>query len=68
MLNTLDYQCKNPTLSQVFTLVHHTHLSWNRIEISLMVMCEKLIDLGFTINDGEVVVIDPQTEWSDRHV
>ena len=51
-----------------FSLVHHIDLSWNEIENSLCLMYEKLIQLGFVNNDGQIEIIEPETEKSLRHV
>ena len=52
----------------LFYLVHHIDLSWNQIEDSLNLMYEKLIKLGFVYYDGQIEVIEPETEKSLRHV
>ena len=48
-------------------MVQHIDLSWNTIELSLVLMYEKLIELGFVYIDGEIQVIDPETEGSLYH-
>lgn len=43
-------------------MVHHCDLSWNQIEGSLLLMHEKLVRLGFTYYDGEIVVVELEEE------
>lgn len=50
-----------------FSMVHHIHLSWNALEPSLVLMHEKLSDLGWVYYSGEVHIIEPRTERSDFH-
>lgn len=43
------------TLSYLYNLlVRHINLSWNTLEPSLLLMYEKLIDLGWAYYDGEI--------------
>lgn len=49
-------------------LVQHIDLSWNHIEPSLVLMYQKLIELGFVYYNGEVQVLESETEGSDYHV
>jgi len=51
----------------VHELVHLIDLSWNTIEPSLILMYEKLVRLGFVYVNGEVFVIDLETEQSEYH-
>jgi hypothetical protein len=37
-------------------------LSWNMIEPSLVLMCEKLIDLGWVYYNGSIKIIEPEVE------
>jgi hypothetical protein len=45
-------------------MVQHIDLSWNTIEPSLVWMYEKLVDLGFVYYDGEIRIVEPETEES----
>lgn len=49
-------------------MVHHIDLSWNTIEPSLVLMYEKLIDLGWVYYNGEIHIVEPETEESQHHV
>ncbi len=49
-------------------MVQHIDLSWNHIEPSLVLMYQKLVELGFVYYNGEVQVLEPETEGSDYHV
>lgn len=49
-------------------MVRHIDLSWNTLEPSLVLMHEKLIDLGWVYYNGEIHVVDPETEESLHHV
>lgn len=49
-------------------MVQHIDLSWNHIEPSLTLMYQKLVDLGFTYYNGEIQIVEPETEGSDYHV
>jgi hypothetical protein len=42
-------------------------LSWNTLEPSLVLMYQKLVDLGWVYYNEEVHVIEPETERSDFH-
>lgn len=59
---------KRPEESGLFTLVQHIDLSWNHIEPSLTLMYQKLVDLGFTYYNGEIRIVEHETEGSDYHV
>lgn len=48
-----------------FSVVRHIDLSWNRIELSLALMYQKLVDLGWVYYDGKVHILEPETERSD---
>ena len=49
-------------------LVRQTYLSWNTLEQSIVTMYEKLADLGWVIYNGEVHIVEPETEKSKYHV
>jgi hypothetical protein len=49
-------------------MVHHIDLSWNTIEPSLVLMYEKLIDLGWVYYNGEIRIVEPETEESKHEV
>lgn len=49
-------------------MVHHIDLSWNTIESSLTLMYQKLVDLGFVYYNGEIHIVEPETEESEYHV
>lgn len=49
-------------------MVQEIHSSWNQIEYSLNLMYEKLLELGFVCIDGQIEIIDTETEESMRHV
>lgn len=49
-------------------MVQYTDLSWNTIEPSLVLMYQKLVDLGFVYYNGEIRVVEQETEGSDYHV
>lgn len=53
--------------SGTVSLVHHIDLSWNQIGPSLIIMYEKLVDLGFVYVDGEIQVVDLETEELISH-
>lgn len=50
------------------SLVQHIDLSWNTVEPSLVLMYQKLVDLGFVYYNGEIRIVEPETEGSDYHV
>ena len=54
--------------SGIVSLVQEIHSSWNQIEYSLNLMYEKLVELGFVNIDGQIEIIDPETEESMYHV
>jgi len=49
------------------SMVHYIDLSWNTIEPSLVLMYEKLIDLGWVYYNGAVHIVEPETEESQHH-
>jgi len=53
------------TLFQFMT--QHIDLSWSRIEPSLTLIYEKLADLGWVCHNGEIHIIEPETEESYYH-
>lgn len=56
MLNGLSCE----TLSYLNNLmVRHIDLSWNTLEPSLILMYQKLVDLGWTYSEGGVSIIEP---------
>lgn len=62
-----DKKVKRLGKPSLFTLVRHIDLSWNTLEPSLVLMHEKLVDLGWVYYSGEVHIIEPETERSDFH-
>lgn len=48
-------------------MVQHTDLSWNTVEPSLVLMYRKLIDLGFVYYNGEIQIVEFETEESQYH-
>ena len=68
-LNTCrQYQRKKTVRNRLFSLVQEIDTSWNQIEYSLNLMYEKLVQLGFVYIDGQIEIIDPETEESLCHV
>jgi len=63
----LYHKIKTQAKAWIHILVHHIDLSWNTIEPSLMQMYEKLIQLGFVYYNGEIRVVEPETEEGQRH-
>lgn len=55
-------------IHRVFTLVRHIDLSWNTLEPSLVLMHQKLTDLGWVYYNGEIHIVEPETEESKHHV
>jgi hypothetical protein len=53
--------------SRVFIMVRLCDLSWNQIELSLILIYEKLVDLGFENYNGKVEINEIETEWSSYH-
>jgi len=43
-------------------MVHHIDLSWNQVEASILLMYQKLVQLGFVYYNGKVVIIEPGQE------
>jgi hypothetical protein len=58
---------KEPGKAGSFSFVRHIDLSWNTLEPSLVLMYQKLVDLDWTHYNGEVYIIEPETEESRRH-
>jgi len=60
-----------PRKYQVFQpgifLVRHIDLSWNTLEPSLILMYEKLANLGWAYYNGEIHIAEPKTEESYYH-
>gem|GEM_PF-2396547 len=50
-----------------FNLVRHIDLSWNTLESSLILMYEKLADLGWVCYNGEIHIVEPATDRSCYH-
>jgi len=48
-------------------MVRHIDLSWNTLESSLILMHEKLTDLGWTYYNGEIHINEPTTDGSNFH-
>ena len=48
-------------------MVHHIDLSWNTLEPGLVLMYEKLSNLGWVCYGGEMHTIGPETEESQRY-
>lgn len=48
--------------------MQHIDLSWNTIEPSLVLMYQKLVGLGFVHYDGEIRIVEPETEGSNYHI
>ena len=42
--------------------MHHIDLSWNQVEASILLMYQKLEQLGFVYYNGKVVIIEPGQE------
>ena len=66
---------KNPGVNELFKLAHSKDvslvrlcdLSWNQIELSLILIYEKLVDLGFENYNGKVEINEIETEGSSYH-
>jgi hypothetical protein len=39
--------------------VDYIDLSWKQIEASILLMYEKLVQLGFVYYNGEIVIVEP---------
>ena len=63
-----NHQDKSPTSRRVFILVHQIDLSWNQIENSLLLAYDKLVQLGFVYYNGEIGIVEVETERSKYHV
>jgi hypothetical protein len=57
---------KRPEKSGLFCMVQHIDLSWNTLEPSLVLMYEKLTDLGWIYYNEEIHVIELETEGSEH--
>ena len=44
------------------SLVRHIDLSWNTLEPSLVLMYQKLTDLGWVYYNGEIHIVEPEQE------
>lgn len=53
---------------EIISSVHIIDSSWSQIELSLILAYEKLVEFGFIEQDGQTVIIDPETERSERYV
>lgn len=49
-------------------LVRHIDLSWNAVEPSLMLMYEKLAELGFVYCDGNLHILDIDMEGAVKPI
>ena len=54
--------------ARLLILVRHIDLSWNTLEPSLVLMHQKLTDLGWVYYNGEIHIVEPETEESKHHV
>lgn len=59
---------KRQATTCLFTVVRHIDLSWNTLEPSLVLMHQKLTDLGWVFYNGEIHIVEPETEESKHHV
>lgn len=50
-----------------FFLVRLCVLRWNSLEPSIILLYEKLIELGFVYYNGEIQIVEPETEASEYH-
>ena len=68
--NAKNNKRKQKTLpkSKVHCVVRHIDLSWNTLEPSLVLMHQKLTDLGWVFYNGEIHIVEPETEESKHHV
>lgn len=48
-------------------MVRHIDLSWDTLEPSLVLMHEKLADLGWAYCNGEMHIVEPKTEECQHH-
>ena len=62
------HQRNTPEQVWGISLVHHIDLSWNTLEPSLVLMHQKLTDLGWVYYNGEIHIVEPETEESQHHV
>lgn len=51
----------------IFNLVRYIDLSWNTLEPSLVLMHEKLVNLGWFYYNEEIHISEPETAESQRH-
>lgn len=58
---------KRLAVASLFALVRLCDLSWNQIELSLILIYEKLVDLGFENYNGKVEINEIETEGSSYH-
>ncbi len=57
--STRKYQSKMTKLKPGhFTLVHQCDLRWNPVYDSILLMYQKLKDLGFAQQDGKIVITE----------
>lgn len=59
---------KSTVKHDAFSMVRHIDLSWNTLEPSLVLMHQKLTDLGWVYYNGEIHIVEPETEESKHHV
>ena len=59
---------ENTRTSRVFSLVRHIDLSWNTLEPSLILIQQKLVDLGWVYYGGEIHIVELEIEESHRHI
>jgi hypothetical protein len=55
-------------VSNTGSMVRHINLSWNTLEPSLILIHEKLTDLGWAYYNGQIHIVEPKTEESQHHV
>lgn len=63
----LQHKEKRPTNVDLFSLVRHIDLSWNTLGPSLVLMHDKLTDLGWVYYNGEIHIVEPETGESYHH-
>lgn len=59
---TIKFTAAKITCTTKNGLVRHIDLSWNQIEASLILIYEKLIELGFVYYNGNIEIIEPVME------
>lgn len=52
---------------RISTVVQHVDPSWNALEPSLVLIYERLTDLGWVHYNGEIHIVEPETEESCHH-